>query len=505
MFLLAIIAAVMFVTIPSQAQAATDYDNLLQPTPTLTVYTDGATMSQTMDISSTWWRDFKQSYALRVQQNIGWPTNFVTEFERMVSSGGSWGVYAIENPSGKTITIEGTDDPHATCSFGGTSPNIYYGCLAGAGYAAFRAEYFTHNSYGTNGCGYYASYCSDNGMNIYSAPEIMAAAPYSRWVSVITGTNRQPYIMNFDHTYPLGYEGIEIQRQPRLNYVALGDSFSSGEGVEPFISGTDEASPSENRCHRSEKAYPKLLDEDPLLNMTAFVACSGATTSNITDSGQWGEPAQIDALSSTTDIVTITIGGNDIGFGDVLSTCTYLNEPPESWVLGQDAYDEYTCLNAMEDVEGKIYGTTLLEDSGTFNQAITDVLQTVEGSVGEDTKIFIVGYPYLFPTYENIEGSCQWGAYLGAQFTSTRSASEDEVNMLRHVTSILNAQLIDAVEDIDNENITYVDSTTQFENYNLCRWESYITHLNVTINAASYHPNGDGQNAYFNLLKEVIG
>ena len=70
----------------------------------------------------------------------------------------------------------------------------------------------------------------------------------------------------------------------KLEYVAMGDSFSSGEGVTPFITGTDKNAPDENRCHRSEDAYPLLLeeDEDLNLNLTAFVACSGATTSNIT-------------------------------------------------------------------------------------------------------------------------------------------------------------------------------------------------------------------------------
>ena len=204
------------------------------------------------------------------------------------------------------------------------------------------------------------------------------------------------------------YESTELE------YVAMGDSYSSGEGIEPFLSGTDKSSQGENKCHRSQAAYPLLLEGDTGLdlNLTAFVACSGAITSNITGTGQWGEPSQLDALSESTDVVTLTIGGNDIGFESVLTACSRFNTPPSNWIFNQDTYDEYICLNAMEDAEGKIYGTTLLDGGVTLKQRLDNVLQSVKGKVGAETKIFIIGYPYLLPTYENIQGSCQWGRLM---------------------------------------------------------------------------------------------
>ncbi|HSW78005.1 MAG TPA: hypothetical protein VLG36_04360 [Candidatus Chromulinivoraceae bacterium] len=102
--------------------------------------------------------------------------------------------------------------------------------------------------------------------------------------------------------------------QPMATYVAMGDSFSSGEGNSPFEYGTD--IPNVDTCHQSSVAYPRLLQNDASLNLgtTAFVACSGATTSAIT-SAYNNEVPQAAALSNSTQKVTLTIGGNDVGFG----------------------------------------------------------------------------------------------------------------------------------------------------------------------------------------------
>lgn len=105
-------------------------------------------------------------------------------------------------------------------------------------------------------------------------------------------------------------------------YVAMGDSYSAGEGVPAFEVGTDVAASegTENKCHRSRQAYSQILASNPALNLNRlnFVACSGATISDVLYSGQWNEPPQIEALSADTAVVTLTIGGNDVGFGDYL-------------------------------------------------------------------------------------------------------------------------------------------------------------------------------------------
>src|SRR5260370_26818001 len=97
-----------------------------------------------------------------------------------------------------------------------------------------------------------------------------------------------------------------------LKYVALGDSFSAGEGVPPFY-----ADSATDGCHRSTPAYAELLYADSNLSLslqtTGFVACSGATTT-LGMNGQNGEDPQINALDPDTQLVPITIGGHSTRF-----------------------------------------------------------------------------------------------------------------------------------------------------------------------------------------------
>ncbi len=100
-------------------------------------------------------------------------------------------------------------------------------------------------------------------------------------------------------------------------YVALGDSYSSGVGAEATLS---DHNPLE-KCHRTSKAYyHEVAKTFTFAKGGAFWACSGATTNDILD-GRGGEPAQLGRLSAGTSLVTISIGGNDIGFSKILAAC----------------------------------------------------------------------------------------------------------------------------------------------------------------------------------------
>lgn len=83
-----------------------------------------------------------------------------------------------------------------------------------------------------------------------------------------------------------------------INYVALGDSYSAGEGVQPFLAGTDTPS---DRCHRSKYAYSRAVQLSPLPLSRSFFACSGATTSNLLTTVQYpGE--QVVQLGHMTEL-----------------------------------------------------------------------------------------------------------------------------------------------------------------------------------------------------------
>lgn len=91
-------------------------------------------------------------------------------------------------------------------------------------------------------------------------------------------------------------------------YVALGDSFAALGPVSAGTSGPPD-------CLRSTRNYPTLVAENPRVGELVDVSCGGAQTSHLTTPQIAETPPQFDALTADTDLVTLSIGGNDIGFG----------------------------------------------------------------------------------------------------------------------------------------------------------------------------------------------
>jgi hypothetical protein len=118
--------------------------------------------------------------------------------------------------------------------------------------------------------------------------------------------------------------------------VALGDSYMSGEGASVYYSGTDEANG--DQCRRSPTSWAAMAGQQPPFDGLAFLACSGASTFNVNDSGLDGLPqpsaqdgegvTQLshwndlkDPLKFSPKLVVVTLGGNDAGFGVIGQMC----------------------------------------------------------------------------------------------------------------------------------------------------------------------------------------
>jgi lysophospholipase L1-like esterase len=141
-------------------------------------------------------------------------------------------------------------------------------------------------------------------------------------------------------------------------YVALGDSYSSGTGTRTFYEPT---------CQRSVYAYPYLLHEAHPTWTFVDAACSGATTSSLLSS-------QVSSVTSETNWVTYTIGGNDAGFSSVITECAL-----PSWFSD--------CNGAINEAQN-IIKNTLPKRLDEVNNAIK--------SRAPSAKVIVLDYPHLF-------------------------------------------------------------------------------------------------------------
>lgn len=313
----------------------------------------------------------------------------------------------------------------------------------------------------------------------------VSAGANSMTISSTSGTQvRNVIAQGYDNSYPYGYEGQLVQdvwTPPGAQYVAMGDSFSSGEGNPLFEFRTDENGV--NECHRSHQAYPRLLQADSNLELgrTAFVACSGATTSNVlyggSGTGSWGGVPQVDALSEDTDVVTITIGGNDVGFSTFAMNCILASCRPNS--------------PAYNDIMGNI--------NGTLQDDLEDVYREILQESG-DAEVYVVAYPLLVG--DSINGSdCD-------TFGSLNDYGA------RAVTNALNYRIESAVSevrmDVSNPDygnrLTFVLANTSsgaspFDGNFVCSSPSYFNDIEVVNPEYSLHPNTLGHEAYAQIIE----
>lgn len=102
-----------------------------------------------------------------------------------------------------------------------------------------------------------------------------------------------------------------VTLEPGARYVALGSSFAAGTGI-PQTSG--------GLCLRSDRSYPNLVAA--ALDLTLVdVTCSGATTANVHDTPQNGAAPQIDSVTPDTALISLTVGGNDLGYSTLAGEC----------------------------------------------------------------------------------------------------------------------------------------------------------------------------------------
>ena len=233
---------------------------------------------------------------------------------------------------------------------------------------------------------------------------------------------------------------------PAVRYVALGDSYSAGTGAGPY-------STAGRSCERSAKAYPQLWAARHAPASFVSVACAGATTATVLD-------RQVSALSPATTLVSLTIGGNDVGFSHVMETCVL------EW--------NSACQDAVTTAEKSI--TTTLPGH------LDSVLGAIRARAPR-ARIVLLGYPDLYDLSRS--PGC-----LGIG-TTKRTALNQGADALDRALAAAAARHGDVFADV----------RTEFAGHQICDGGSgYLNAVTFPLEN-SYHPTAAGQrNGYLPVL-----
>jgi lysophospholipase L1-like esterase len=227
-------------------------------------------------------------------------------------------------------------------------------------------------------------------------------------------------------------------------YVALGDSYSSGVGTRVFYEEPGE-------CDRSPDAYgPKIAAAKGYT--LSFQACGGAKTTDV-------NAKQLGTLSASTALVTISIGGNDAGFSNVIINC---------------ALYYFTCGSAISEADEFI------------TKKLAGLLETTYKDIhakATTAQVIVLGYPKLF----------------------TKEGKTCNVNFL---TSGNEKKMNEAAEKLDGVvkgraeamKFTFVNPTSAFEAHEVCASEEWLNGQSNPL-SESYHPNVKGQEEFAKLIE----
>jgi GDSL-like Lipase/Acylhydrolase family len=247
---------------------------------------------------------------------------------------------------------------------------------------------------------------------------------------------------------------------PKPAYTAMGDSYSSGEGNPPYDVGTA------GGCDRSPEAFGRQfmaglggLGDGGIQH----IACSGATIANLTTTGQNGEQPQISQMDPGSKFVSVTIGGNDAGFAQVLTYCLTNKTTCESNYNSDDGNNLYTKIDNLE---------LSLEDAYRAMQ-----------NAAPNASIVAVTYPDIFQP--------------GTTCPGVGNLPVPDVQFLISLTLYLDNTIVNAAQAAG---INVLDERYAFTGHELCSANPWVIGLpdgfqpgtSVLDSSAWFHPNSYG-------------
>jgi lysophospholipase L1-like esterase len=266
---------------------------------------------------------------------------------------------------------------------------------------------------------------------------------------------------------------VYIQGRPshdKPQYVAMGSSFAAGPAI------TEHAENSLWLCARSRDNYAHQLARLRGLSLVD-VTCSGATTKNILDHGQFMQPAQIEAVTAETELVTITIGGNDIAYlGNMMA-------------MGCDEKTSWTSWYA------KKIGACRIRSAAEMEQGLPQVLNNLIAIITEvhqrapKAKVVLLNYQSVLP--EN--GSCARLGLTEAQASEMRGIADRLAEVTSAAAKGHGALLMDARRITQGHDVCAKDS-----------W-MHAMHPPQGLLGAPLHPTLEGMTALAQGLNDLLG
>ncbi|MFI6574985.1 SGNH/GDSL hydrolase family protein [Nocardiopsis sp. NPDC050513] len=253
------------------------------------------------------------------------------------------------------------------------------------------------------------------------------------------------------------------------NYVALGDSYSSGDGAGDY----DPATAEPGGCWRSAHAYPRVIEEEfSFAGALAFYACSSHKGADMLS--EIGTPeSQIERVTEHTSLVTLGIGGNDLGFIPVLRTC----------IVRMPLLENGVCTAQEEDIAGRM---------DRFEETLTEILTEIRDRA-PDARILVLGYPRLFPEEPP-----------SMYYTLTTN----DQTWLNSVGERFNERIRDVVYEVDGRiyggrgvgSAEYVNVFSALNGFEVSAEDAWLNGIvlgrlgeGMRVDRASFHPTAQGQ------------
>lgn len=321
--------------------------------------------------------------------------------------------------------------------------------------------------------------------------------------------------------------------------VSMGDSYSSGEGVEKFYhqdwSDEDKSTDPDFLAHRSTKSWPGKLKLKGVSETMKehkdenwfFVASSGAETKDF--KGRQSKDydrnnkklckelnPQLQVFEqfekNEVDYVTMTIGGNDVGFANIITEA----------VLELDAFLNPTKLtDKLNNAWAKFDGTGRYKSKESVRSKLVKTYEAVREKTGENTHIIVAGYPKLV-SFSSTVLDYPKGSYV-FPIKKQWFFSPAEAKKINDSVSKFNKKIEEIItKDLKSDDKLYFASVEQeFSGHEAYSIDSYINPVmlnrsqdlkefslkdvkNTLASAYSMHPNDKGTKAYARCVQKVI-